>query len=77
MGSKTAEVVVLGTLKEFVKNERYFRYSKVGMEYSNLTDLGKERLIELMSLNLALLRDSIEYDIEDHARELMMDNLKA
>lgn len=76
MGSKAAGVIVLGTLKEFVKNDGYFRYSSVGMEYSHLTDLGKERLAEIMEMNLALLRDSIEVDAEEYAKELMIKNLK-
>jgi hypothetical protein len=76
MGSNAAGLIILGALKEFVRHEGYFRYSSVGMEYSHLTDLGKERLNEIMEMNLALLRDSMEVDIREQAKELMMAELK-
>jgi len=76
MNSRLAGTMVLGALKEFVTNERYFRYSSIGMEYSYLTDTGKEELLNMLNLNLTLLRDSLEYDKEENAKEAIMENLK-
>jgi hypothetical protein len=77
MSTKIASTMLLGALKEFVTNEKYFRYSSVGMEYSYLTDTGKEELDKMLAVNLALLRDSIEYDQEESAKKLMIDILKS
>lgn len=77
MNPSLAGTMVVGALKEFVKNERYFRYSSVGMEYSHLTDIGKEELMKILNVNLALLRDSIEYEIEEQAKELMIKSLSS
>ena len=76
MGTNTASTIIIGTLKEFVTNERYFKYSSVGMEYSYITDVGKEELHKILAVNLSLLRDSIEYNLEEDAKKLMMENLK-
>jgi hypothetical protein len=77
MSSTTAGTMVLGALKEFVTNERYFRYSSVGMEYSHLTDKGKEELDKMLEVNLALLRDSLQYEEEENAKKLMLTILKS
>lgn len=77
MNSKLASTMVLGALKEFVTNERYYSYSKVGMEYSYLTDTGKEELARILEVNLSLLRDSLEYDAEQHAKRMMMESLSS
>ena len=76
MSANTASIIVIGALKEFVTDERYFKHSSFGMEYSCLTTVGKEELHKILEVNLSLLRDSIEYDLEENAKKLIMDNLK-
>ena len=76
MSSSTAKSILVGSLREFVSNPIYYRYSSVGMEYCEITDAGEPELKKIMELNLSLLRHSIENDREESAKELMMEQLK-
>lgn len=76
MGSSSAATILVGSLKEFVSNPDFYRYSRVGMEYSELTSLGEAELKKIMALNLSLLRDSMERDTEEAAKEYVMSELK-
>lgn len=76
MSTNTAKSILIGSLKEFVSNPIYYRYSHVGMEYSEITESGQSELKKIMELNLSLLRDSMENDREESAKELMMEQLK-
>lgn len=77
MSVNTAKSILLGSLIEFVSDPRYYRYSEVGMEYSTITAVGKTELKKIMELNLCLLRDSVENDRVDFAKELMLTGLKS
>jgi hypothetical protein len=76
MSSSTAKSILVGSLKEFVSNPVYYRYSHVGMEYSEITEAGSSELKKIMELNLSLLRDSMEWDRTESAKDLMMEQLK-
>ena len=76
MSSNTAKAVLVGSLKEFVSNPKYYRYSSVGMEYSEITPAGEPELKKIMDLNLSLLRDSMENDRVEAARDLMISELQ-
>lgn len=76
MTTDTAKSVLIGSLKEFVSNPVYYRYSSVGMEYSEITAAGEPELRKIMELNLCLLRDSMENDRIESAKELMIEQLK-
>lgn len=76
MSANTAKSILIGSLIEFVSDPRYYRYSEVGMEYSTITAVGETELKKIMELNLCLLRDSVENDRMDFAKEQMMDALR-
>jgi hypothetical protein len=76
MSSSTANAILVGSLKEFVSNPKFYKYSSVGMEYSEITSVGEAELKKIMALNLSLLRDSMERDIAEAAKEYVMSELK-
>lgn len=76
MSANTANAILVGSLKEFVSNPLFYRYSPVGMEYSELTSAGEEELKKIMALNLSLLRDSMERDVAEAAKDYVMNELK-
>lgn len=76
MCASTANAILVGSLKEFVSNPLFYRYSHVGMEYSEITSVGEAELKKIMALNLSLLRDSMQRDLEDAAKEYVMAELK-
>jgi hypothetical protein len=76
MRSQDIERVLLGAVKELLDNPVYFYRSSVSPEYSHLTDLGKDVILETVTLlGSRLLTARTSEDIE-RSKQLVLDELK-
>ena len=74
--SKLLPNQVYAGLFEIIKNDKYYRYSKVGIDYCHLTEKGKEEVIKWID-TLAPHMIKLEYDeFKKRAGELVWDELK-
>jgi hypothetical protein len=67
---------VYGALKEFTKNERLWRSSSVGREYSHLTDEGREVIADMMQDILRTVDILERKAVDQRAKELVFETLK-
>ena len=67
---------VYGFLKEFIKNPKLWRSSPVGREYCNLTEEGREVIVDAMQ-DLLRTVDALERKaLDQRAKEIVFDTLK-
>ena len=76
MRSQDIEKMIIGSIKEIVKDRKYFYYSTVGPEYCHLTEEGNRAILE--AINLLGSRMIVALDREDveRSKQLMLDELK-
>ena len=67
---------VYGALKEFTKNERLWRSSPVGREYSHFTDEGREVIADMMQDILRTVDILERKAVDQRAKELVFETLK-
>jgi len=69
--------IVYGSILELMENRKFFYKSNIGKwEYSHWTDEGKEELLELMQLMSIQMLKVQEKEIEDKAKDMVMNKLK-
>lgn len=68
--------VLYGGLLEIIKNERCYRVSNVGREYSGLTELGKDTIIEYMGDMAWKMIQAEREELNARAKEMVFEELK-
>lgn len=73
---RDVERMIVGSIKEILKDKQYFYDSAIGPEYCHLTDEGHRAIIDLVNvLGSRLLKAEAEEDIE-RSKQLVLDQLK-
>lgn len=68
--------VVYGGLLEILKNERCYRISSVGREYSGLTELGKDTIVEYLGDMAWKIIQAEREELDARAKQMVFDELK-
>lgn len=76
MRSRDAEKMIIGSIKELVKDQRYFYYSNVGPDYCHLTDEGKSALTDMINVLGSRMLIAIEKEDIERSKQLVLDELK-
>jgi hypothetical protein len=69
--------LIYGGLEEILNNNRYYYHSTVGRDYSHLTDIGKQAVGEFMDIMAYKIREANEQDLDQRAKQQVIDQLKA
>jgi trimethylamine:corrinoid methyltransferase-like protein len=69
--------IIYGSMSELMENRKFFYKSSISKwEYSHWTDEGKDELLQLMhTMSIQILKYQ-EKEIEDKAKDMVMDKLK-
>jgi len=70
-----ATVMVMGALREMIKNRKYAYVSSTNYGYSHLEDPGKELIINLVQSVLPLLAQAQAEETKEEAEKLMLNKL--
>lgn len=73
--NRQATTMIMGSLKELLKNRDYAYVSKSNPKFSHLEDAGKAFVIELIENVLPILVEAENARIRNEAEELMMNKL--
>ena len=73
---KDAEKMIIGSLKEVMKDRNYFYNSTVGPEYCHLTDEGHKAVIEMLNILLPRLVKAQELEDNERSKALVLQELK-
>lgn len=76
LAQKADKDKVYGALKEFIKNEKFWRSSPVGREYSRLTDEGREVVADMMQDMLRTIDVLERKAVDQRAKEITFETLK-
>ena len=76
MRTKDVEKMMVGSIKEILKDRTYFYYSSVGPEYCHLTEEGKEAIMNIMNVLGSRLAVAIEKEDIERSKKLVLDELK-
>ena len=73
---KDAEKMIIGSLKEVMKDRNYFYNSTVGPEYCHLTDEGAKAMIEMLNILLPRLVKAQADEDNERSKMLVLQELK-
>ena len=74
---KTAiKELMYGGVNELMQNSKFYYRSSVGRGYSKWTDEGQEALTEFISEIAHMISEAQEQDLDQRAKELVVNELK-
>lgn len=76
MRSQDIERLLTGGIKELLQDHNYFYRSSVGPEYCHLTDIGKEAILETVTLLGSRLLMALAMEDIERSKQLVIDELK-
>ena len=76
MRTKDVEKMMVGSIKEILKDRDYFYYSSVGPEYCHLTDQGKKAILDIINVLGSRLAVAIEKEDIERSKQLVLNELK-
>ena len=75
MRSKDAEKMIIGSIKELVKDRQYFYYSTVGPDYCHLTEEGKNAIIDMINVLGSRMLIAIEKEDIERSKQIVLSEL--
>ncbi|CAB4129274.1 hypothetical protein UFOVP112_372 [uncultured Caudovirales phage] len=76
MRTKDVEKMIVGSVKEIIKDRKYFYYSSIGAEYCHLTEDGKEAIMNIMNVLGSRMMVAIEKEDIERSKQLVLNELK-
>ena len=71
-----AERMIIGSIKEIIRDRQYFYYSNVGPDYCHLTEEGKSAIIDMINILGSRMLVAIEKEAIERSKQLVLDQLK-
>jgi hypothetical protein len=76
MKSQDVEKMVIGSIKEILRDRRYFYNSTVGPDYCHLTEEGNRAILDLINVLGSRMLIALEQEDVERSKQLVLDNLK-
>jgi hypothetical protein len=76
MRTQDVEKMMVGSIKEILKDRKYFYYSTIGPDYCHLTEDGKGAIIDMMNVLGSRMAVAIEKEDIERSKKLVLDELK-
>jgi hypothetical protein len=73
---KDVEKMIIGSVKEVIKDRNLFHNSSVGPEYCHLTEEGAKAMTEMLNLLLPRLVKAQELEDVERSKMLVLNELK-
>jgi len=73
---KDVEKMIIGSVKEVIKDRNLFHNSSVGPEYCHLTDEGARAMTEMLNLLLPRLLKAQELEDVERSKQIVLGELK-
>ena len=73
---RDVEKMIIGSVKEIIKDRQYFYYSSVGPDYCHLTEEGKSAIIDMINVLGSRMLVAIEKEDIERSKQLVLDELK-
>ena len=73
---RDVEKMIVGSIKEILKDRQYFYYSTVGPDYCHLTDEGKDAIVDMVNILGSRMLVAIDREDIERSKQLMLNELK-
>jgi len=70
------ERMIVGSIKELLRDRQYFYHSNVGADYCHLTEEGKSAIIDMINVLGSRMLIAIEKEDIERSKQLVLDELK-
>jgi hypothetical protein len=71
-----AERMIIGSIKEIIRDRQYFYYSNVGADYCHLTEEGKSAIADMINILGSRMLIAIEKEDIERSKQLVLNQLK-
>ncbi len=76
MLTRDVEKMIIGSVKEILKDRQYFYHSTVGPDYCHLTEEGKDAIIDVVNILGSRMLVSMEQEDIERSKQLVLEQLK-
>jgi hypothetical protein len=76
MRTQDIEKMLVGSIKEIMRDRRYFYYSQVGPAYSQFTEEGRQALVDVVGVIAGQLAAAIAEEDIERSKKIVLDQLK-
>ena len=76
MYTRNIEKMIIGSIKELLKDRQYFYHSTIGADYCHLTEEGREAVLDMINLLGPRLRMAMDQEDIERSKELVLKELK-
>ena len=76
MRTQDVEKMIIGSIKEILKDRKYFYYSNVGPDYCHLTDEGNRAILNAINLLGSRMVVAQEKEDVERSKQMVLDELK-
>jgi len=73
---RDVERMIVGSIKEILKDRQYFYHSTVGPDYCHLTEEGKTAIIDIVNILGSRMLVAMEQEDIDRSKQLVLEQLK-
>jgi len=73
---RDVERMIVGSIKEILKDRQYFYYSTIGPDYCHLTEEGKTAIIDAVNILGSRMLVAMEKEDIERSKQLVLDQLK-
>jgi hypothetical protein len=71
-----AERMIMGSIKELLRDRQYFYHSTAGPDYCHLTEEGKSAIIDMINILGSRMLLAIEKEDIERSKQLVLNELK-
>ena len=73
---RDVEKMIIGSVKEILRDRQYFYYSTVGPDYCHLTEEGKDAIVDMVNILGSRMLVAIEQEDIERSKQLVLGQLK-
>ena len=76
MRTRDVEKMIIGSVREVIRDRTYFHNSTVGPEYCHLTEEGQRAVVEMFNVLLPRLVKAQELEDHERSKAIVFEELK-
>ena len=76
MQTKDVEKMIVGSIKEILRDRQYYYHSSIGAEYCHLTEAGERAIVDIINVLGSRMMLAIEREDIERSKQLVLDELK-
>lgn len=76
MKTKDVEKMIVGSIKEILRDRNYYYHSSIGADYCHLTESGERAILDIINVLGSRMALALEQEDIQRSKELVLNELK-